>query len=106
MRDIAVANLTSTSESRKKEWDRKAQLRQFKKGYQVYLRKSGLNTKLSDSWAGPYSVEKRNTPLSYKINTGDRLLQSVLIQLLKAYAPRDEEPQVRRVTSVLELEPW
>ena len=49
-------------------------------------------------------MEKRNTPLSYKINTGDRTIPSVHIQLLKAYKPRQEEHQVCRVTSVLEPE--
>ena len=61
MRDIAVANLTNTSEIRQKEWDRKAQIREFCKGDMVYLRKSGINTKLADSRAGPYKVERKNS---------------------------------------------
>ena len=73
----------------------------FEQGDQVFLRKSGLNTKLSDSWEGPYQVLKRNTPLSYKVSMGDRVLLSMHIQLLKAYVPRPE-PKVGRVTSVLE----
>ena len=102
MRDVAVLNLETNSDQRKREWDRKAQSRQFEKGDQVYLRKAGLNTKLANSWGGPFVIEKRNTPLSYRVNTGDRLLPSVHIQLLKAYTSRAEEPQVRRVTLVLE----
>ena len=47
-------------------------------------------------------VEKRNTPLSYTINTGDSTLPSIHIQQLKAYTPRQEDPKVKRVTSVLE----
>ena len=85
MRDTAVVNLTETMAQIKREWDKKAQVRQFEKGDKVYLRKAGLNTKLSDSWVGPFQVEKRNSPLSYCINTGDRVLQSVYVQLLKKY---------------------
>ena len=68
----------------------------------MFLRKSGLNTKLADSWEGPFVVEKHNTPLSYRINTGDRTLPSIHIQQLKDYTPRQEDPKVKRVTSVLE----
>ena len=72
MRNVAVLNLEANSDQRKREWDRNAQSRQFEKGDQVYLRKAGLNTKLADSWDGPFVIEKRNTPLSYRVNTGDR----------------------------------
>ena len=87
MRDSAVATRNQTTDQRKREWDRKAQTRMFDKGDKVYFRKSGLNTKLSDSWVGPYVVEKRNSRLSYRVNSGDRVLQSVHVQLLKQYAP-------------------
>ena len=100
-RDVVVANLQKCSEEHKKVWDKLAQVRMFEQGDQVFLRKSRLNTKLSDSWECPYQVMKRNTPLSYKVSTGDRVLPSVHIQLLKAYVPRPE-PKVGRVTSVLE----
>ena len=102
MRDMAVVNLTSTTEQRKREWDKKAQFRQFDKGDRVYLRKSGLNTKLEDSWVGPYTIIKRNSPLSYTVNTGDNVLPSVHVQLLKLHTPRPPEQQVQQVTSVLE----
>ena len=100
-RDVVVANLQKCSEERKKMWDKRAQVRMFEQGDQVFLRKSGLNTKLSDSWEGPYQVMKRNTPFSNKVSMSDRVLPSVHIQLLKAYVPRPEL-KVRRVTSVLE----
>ena len=102
MRETAVVNLTETTAQRKREWDKKAQVRQFDRGDKVYLRKAGLNTKLSDSWVGPYTVEKRNSPLSYRVHTGERILQSVHVQLLKKYIPRPEETLVKRVTTVLE----
>ena len=53
MRDLAIANQAENSTKRKEDWDCKAQFRQFKKEDIVYMRKSGLYTKLEESWAGP-----------------------------------------------------
>ena len=102
MRDLAVANMSSTSEARKQAWNKGAQVREFTKGDKVYLRKSGTNTKLMDSWAGPYTIEKRNSPLSYRVSTGDRTLPSVHVQLLKLHIPREADKEVHRVTTMLE----
>ena len=68
----------------------------------MYMRKSGLNTKLEESWAGPFTIVKKNSPLSYRVDTGDRTIPSVHIQLLKEYVPRESGKLVRRVTTVLE----
>ena len=68
----------------------------------MYKRKAGINTTLSESWAGPYVIVKQNSLLSYKVNTGDRIIGSVHISLLKEFVPRDPEPAVKRVTTVLE----
>ena len=66
------------------------------------MRKAGLNTKLAENWEGPYTVTRKNSPLSYRIDTGDRVILSVHIQLLKMFMPRKTEPRVTRVTSVFE----
>ena len=64
------------SKIRKEKWDGKAKPREFKPGEQVMMRKSGMNTKLSETWLGPYTVIKANSPLSYKIYTGEgKLIQ-------------------------------
>ena len=99
IRDKAVVNMSAGSGARKAAWDKKAQVRQFEKGDRVYLRKSGTTTKLTESWAGPYTIVKWNSPLSYKVNTRDRTIASVHVQLLKQYTPREG---VRRATTVLE----
>ena len=62
--------------------------------------KPGRNLKLADSWEGPYMVMKRNSPLSYVINPGDRQIPSVHVQLMKKHQ-RDKD-KVSRITSVLE----
>ena len=68
----------------------------------MLVRKPGLNLKLSESWEGPFVVCKKNSPLSYSVDTGDRKLGSVHVQLLKKYDKSVDAPQIRRVTSVLE----
>ena len=86
----------------KENWDKKTKVREINKGDLVYMRKLGINTKLSESWAGPYHIVKRNSPLSYKVSTGDRTIVSVHISLLKEYMPRIPDASVKRVTTVLE----
>ena len=45
-------------------------------------------------------MTRKNSPLSYRIDTGDRVIPSVHFQLLKTFMPRKTEPRVTRVTSV------
>jgi len=67
------------------------------------MRKLGMNFKLEGSWEGPYVVLKKNSSLSYGIDTGECKIPSVHIQLLKKYHNNDEEtPKVGRATSVFE----
>ena len=80
LREQALASKQTVSKARKQVWDRRAIVREFEKGEEVYMRKAGLNTKLSESWEGPYTVERKNSHLSYKLNTGDRTIPSVHIK--------------------------
>ena len=102
MSEQAVVRKQEVSRNRKEAWDRKAQVREFEKGDEVFMRKAGINTKLSESWEGPYKVVKRNSPLSYRVDTGDRIIPSVHIQLLKQFVPRKAEPRISRVTSAFD----
>jgi len=102
VRDISIGSQVTNSTKRKEDWDKKAQVRQFEKGDRVHMRKPGLSTKLEESWAGPYTILKRNLPLSYKVTTGDRILPFVHIQLLKLYTQRESTEKVKRVTTVLD----
>ena len=101
LRDKAVVNFKECSRIRKEVWDSKSKPKEFMKGDQVWMRKSGISTKLAESWLGPFTVVKRNSALSYKIDTGDRVIDSVHIQLLKEFVSRDNA-EVKRVTTVLE----
>ena len=66
------------------------------------MRKPGINMKLAESWEGPHTVVKRNSPPSYQIDTGDRVIPSVYVHLLKQYQTKADNPRVTRVTSVFE----
>ena len=97
-----MVNLKQCSLLRKEKLDEKSKIREFKKGYRVLMRKRGMNTKLSESWLGPFEVVKKNSSLSYKVNTRSKVINSVHIQLLKEYVTRDSALVIRRVTTVLE----
>ena len=68
----------------------------------MLVRKPGMNLKLSDSWEGLFTVTKKNSPLSYAVNTGDRKIPSVHIQLIKKYNQDTDNLKKNRVTSVFE----
>ena len=101
-REQAVLSKRVVADKRKTKWDRTARQREFKVGEEVLIRKLSINLKLSDSWEGPFVVYKKNSPLSYSVDIGDRKLGSVHVQLLKRYDKSVDTPQIRRVTSVLE----
>ena len=107
LRDRAMVNLKQYSLLRKEKWNEKSKAIEFRKGDQVLMRKSGMNTKLSEIWLGPFEIVKKNSPLSYKVNMGSRVTNSVHIQLLKEYVQRDSALVVKRVTTVMEPDtPW
>ena len=57
--DKAVVNLKECSQLRREQCDSKAKVREFKNGDKVLMCKSGLNTKLADSWFGPFQIVRR-----------------------------------------------
>jgi len=97
--DKALLNKTVTATVRKDKWDKTARQREFEVEKEVLVRKPGLNLKLAESWEDPFVVTAKHSPLSYKVDKGDRKLGSVHVQLMKRY---DKPKQVKRVTSVLE----
>ena len=61
-----------------------------------------MNLKLAERWEGSFTVKKKNSPLSYDIDTGDRRIPSVHIQLMKRYDREQEQTKLGRITSVFE----
>ena len=100
LRELAMTTAVRKSADRKRKWDSRTKERLFAVGDKVWARKPGMCTKLEDSWDGPFTVTKVNSPLSYGIDFGYKRAQSVHVQLLKRY--REPETVIARVTSVLE----
>ena len=101
LRDKAVAALAKSASDRKERWDRKAKSRTFQVGDKVLVRKPGMCAKLEETWDGPFTITRVNSPLSYAVDFGYRKSPSIHVQLLKRFQPK-EETRVARVTSVLE----
>ena len=98
-RDVATSNLVQASAKRADTWNKRAVDRQFSVGDSVWVGKPGLDLKLRESWIGPCKIAKKNSAVSYSVQTEDRLIPTVHIQQLKA----DHTPKkVKRVTSILE----
>ena len=51
----------------KKYYDRSAKMKSFSVGQMVLVRKPGLHAKFGDFWEGPYQVEARISPVTYKV---------------------------------------
>jgi len=102
LRDSATLKLRETGDERKKRWDIKAKDRGFKIEDEVMMRKAGLCGKLESSWSGPYTVIKKNSPLSYGIDMGDRKVPSVHVSLLKKYMRESDSVKIARATTVID----
>ena len=82
-RDNATATALKTMEKRQLTWDKHAVSRSFSVSDKVWVRRPGLDQKLRESWAGPGTVVKVNSPVSYRVQTPDRLIPTVHVQQLK-----------------------
>jgi len=101
-RERSEVKLRKAAELRKKEWDRRAKERELNVGDEVLMQKPGMNFKLQESWEGPYKVTRRKGPLSYSVDTGERTIPSVHVQLLKKFERNSEVARIERATKVLE----
>ena len=100
-RDKAMSTKLEVASKRKQMWDKKAKLPMFVVGYKVLTRKPGLNIKIEESREGPFVITKVNSPLSYAVDTGNRKIPSVHVQLIKKFN-ESAQPKVLHITSVLE----
>jgi len=102
LRENAALQLKNTSDTRKEKWDVNAKEREFKINEEVLMRKAGLCGKLETSWSGPYRITKKNSPVSYGVDIGDRKIPSVHVSLLKRYQQQGEVVTVARTTTVMD----
>ena len=100
-REKALAH-NSEVVAKRKNWNKRTINREFEVGDEVLVRKPWMNLKLAESWDGPFTVTRKNSPLSYAIDTGGRKIPSVHIQLMKSCNRDEQNSIVKRVTSVFE----
>ena len=91
---FARENMRLESERQKRNYDHRAQVRQFNRGDPVWLydptRKKGRSPKLQRPWKGPYIVTSRLDDLVYRIQMSPRAKSKVVhIDRLKAYQGDD-----------------
>ena len=101
-REKAIVDKQRVSQQRICKWDSKAKDRNVEVGDEFIVRKPGMNMKLCETWEGPFRVFKKNNPLSYGIDSGDRKIPSVHVQLMKRFHKEQHSHRVGRVTSVFE----
>ena len=79
-REKATSTALTTIDKRAETWNTTATDREFSVGDNVWVRRPGLNVKLRESWIGPGKVVKKNSPVSYAIQTEDRRIPTVHVQ--------------------------
>ena len=97
-RDVATGTLIENSSKRATDFNRKARDRTFTVGDNVWIRRPGLDQKLRESWVGPGKIVKQNSPVSYKVQTEERLIPTVNVQQLKIAT----KESVRKIAAVVE----
>ena len=91
--------MIEASSKRAVTYNKKACDRTLKVGDKVWIRRPGLDQKLRESWLGPGKILKQNSPVSFKVQTDDRIIPTVNVQQLKLVV---DNKSVKRVTTVLE----
>ena len=97
-REQATLKLIENSIHRAEMYNKKAKNRQFLVGDRVWVRRPGLDHKLRESWVGPGTVVKVNSPFSFRVQTPDRLIPTVYVQQLKLA----ESETIKRITTVVQ----
>ena len=85
LRDEAVVNYSEVSRKRKEKWDKRAVERLYAIGDKVMYRVPGLDTKLADSWIGPFEVMKVLGPVTYLVDFNGGKVRVVHVRFLKEY---------------------
>ena len=97
-REQATLQLIENSIHRTEMFNKKAMNRQFLVGDRVWVRRPGLDHKLRESWVGPGTVVKANSPCSFRVQTPDRLIPTVHVQQLKLA----ESESIKRITTIVQ----
>ena len=97
-REQATVTLIENSRNRAQQYNRKAKERHFVVGDRVWIRRPGFDHKLRESWVGPGTIVRVNSPVSFRVQTAERLIPTINIQQIKLA----ENDRVKKITAVVE----
>ena len=97
-REKATITLIENSSARAETYNKKARDRHFAVGDSVWVRRPGLDHKLRESWVGPGTILKQNSPISFRVQTPERILTTVNVQQLKLAT----KESIKKITTVVE----
>ena len=88
----------------KQQYDKTASVKTFSAGEMVLVRKPGLQSKLGDTWDGPYQVERQISPVTYCIQVPGKPDKSKTLHcnLLRKWTT--PAAQIHRVATIIEEE--
>uniref|UniRef100_A0A669FBS4 Gypsy retrotransposon integrase-like protein 1 n=1 Tax=Oreochromis niloticus TaxID=8128 RepID=A0A669FBS4_ORENI len=92
MSELAQSHMAAAQRQQKTLFDKKARHRSFVPGQKVLVMLPTSDSKLLAKWQGPFEVQKKLGPTTYKVSTpglqrGSRVLH---VNLLKEWIPRTE----------------
>ena len=97
-REQVTLKLVENFQYRASKYNLRAKERSFAVGDRVWVRRPGLDHKLRESWVGPGTILKINSPTSFRVQTPDRAIPTVAIQQIKIAG----KETVKCITTVVE----
>ncbi|XP_026198273.1 uncharacterized protein LOC113150097 isoform X2 [Anabas testudineus] len=107
MSKLAQAHMEEAQKCQKTWYEKSARQRSFEPGQKVPVMLPTSDSKLLAKWQGPFVVEKKLGPTTYKVSTPERKQSSRVLQvnLLKEWIPRvKESAEVLLIQGVKEKE--
>lgn len=106
MSELAQAHMAEAQRYQKRWYDRSARQRTFDQGQKVLVLLPSEESKLLAKWQGPFEIQEKLGPTTYKIATpGQQRSSRVLhVNLLKEWVPRPERTEVLLIRNVQEEE--
>ncbi|XP_060070207.1 uncharacterized protein LOC132550192 [Ylistrum balloti] len=93
---IASDSLKMSKVQQRKYYNRKAKLRDLKKGDKVLVLLPTKANKLLMQWRGPFIVEGKKGSMDYQVRMQDGKVKTLHVNLLKRYVDRDTSEKARR----------
>lgn len=106
MSELAQSHMAKAQQHQKSWYDQSACERSFSPGQKVLVLLPSHENKLLAKWQGPFEVQKRLGPTTYRVGTPgqSRSNRTLHVNLLKEWVQRPERKKVMLVRNILEEE--